>query len=243
MSPSRLRSLPRDARTLRALAVVVALGLAAAYFAAPDELGSRLDRTFLGLLAAAAIFAPVQWERLTSLSAGQFEFKIDRPEVVHAVEGLSLPQVADERLRSLLARLESQLQQIQGSRVLWIDDKPHDIVGERRLFRALGLEVATVSSSEEAAEELERDNDFDVVVSDVQRRGDSFEHVPPDVPTRARHDVVDKRSQVHGRGEGGRHRGGRDPRRSELRRRVASLTSGRRHPAAAGRLLRLVSHG
>jgi CheY-like chemotaxis protein len=61
--------------------------------------------------------------------------------------------------------------------VLWVDDKPHTILGERRLLRALGVTVISAKNSEEALAILEQDNDFDVLISDVQRRGKCFEKV------------------------------------------------------------------
>jgi CheY-like chemotaxis protein len=66
---------------------------------------------------------------------------------------------------------------VRGGRVLWIDDKPHRIAGERRLLRSLGIDVTPAISSDEALRILEHDNDFDLVVSDVQRTGKSHEVV------------------------------------------------------------------
>jgi CheY-like chemotaxis protein len=45
------------------------------------------------------------------------------------------------------------------------------------LFRALGIEVVTADSSRLAEETLVRDNDFDLIISDVQRKGDSWKFV------------------------------------------------------------------
>ncbi|GAH82588.1 unnamed protein product, partial [marine sediment metagenome] len=61
--------------------------------------------------------------------------------------------------------------------ILWIDDHPENIIGVRRLIRNLGIEVVMVNSSELAQEKLILDNDFDMIITDVQRRGNSLNRV------------------------------------------------------------------
>jgi CheY-like chemotaxis protein len=63
---------------------------------------------------------------------------------------------------------------VKGGRILWIDDRPHNIIGERRLLRALGADVIITVSSDCAEEILNRDNDFDIIITDVQRVGESY---------------------------------------------------------------------
>src|SRR5207302_9651723 len=63
---------------------------------------------------------------------------------------------------------------IRGSRVLWVDDNPDTILGERRVLRALGVEVTSVNSSLDAERTLQADNDFDLIISDIQRQGDTY---------------------------------------------------------------------
>lgn len=53
--------------------------------------------------------------------------------------------------------------------MLWIDDHPEEIIGERRVLRALGVLVVSTNSSKSARAILEQDNDFDLIVSDLQR--------------------------------------------------------------------------
>lgn len=48
---------------------------------------------------------------------------------------------------------------------------PHTILGERRLLRALGIDITPAMSSEEAQDILEKDNDFDLIITDVYRVG------------------------------------------------------------------------
>lgn len=165
----------RTTSGLKAALAVAALGLAVARLVFEDA-GGRMDETFFALLAAAALILLVPWERLTTLKAAGVELALE-PQVRGAVETLSLANpeaVDDERLLAELRRLAPEIDKARGSRVLWIDDRPHEIVAERRLLRALGIEVVPASSSSEALRLLERDNDFDLVVSDVQRAGESY---------------------------------------------------------------------
>ena len=48
--------------------------------------------------------------------------------------------------------------------MIWIDDKPYNILGARRMLRALNIDVTTATSSEMAQEILETDNDFDLII-------------------------------------------------------------------------------
>jgi len=136
-----------------------------------------MDDTFLILLAAAVIIALVPWEHLSSLTAGQFEFVWERPQVAGALRGLVTTRIEDKHLRTLLSELAPQIETIEGSRVLWIDDEPHSILGERRLLRALGIEILSTRSSRDALKELDADDDFDLIITDVQRAGSTYEKV------------------------------------------------------------------
>ena len=138
------------------------------------QLSGRMDSIFFVLIGAAAILLLVPLQRLKSFKAAGLEFSLDQPQVQGAISSLQLDRIQDEKLRSSLARLEDQLAAIRGSRVLWIDDRPHKILAERRLLRALGVEVVPAVSSEGAEGILEVDNDFDLIITDVQRLGESY---------------------------------------------------------------------
>ena len=142
-------------------------------FAFFDIVSERMDSTFLLLLASAVLIVVLPWERLKSLKAGGIELCLDQPRVRGAIGSIGLDRVQDRQLRDRLSRRVSEIEQLKGSRVLWIDDRPHNVIGERRLFRALGVEVVTAVSSEMAEEILMRDNDFDMIISDIQRKGQS----------------------------------------------------------------------
>ena len=138
-----------------------------------------MDALFFGIIAIAFLVHLIPLDQLTSFKAGGFEFSLDHPQVEGAVEEIidrqNLDGQDDERLRKELSRLQGELATIRRSRILWIDDNPHKVVGEKRLIRLLGVGVVTASSSQEAESILKKDNDFDLIVTDVKRNGNKHE--------------------------------------------------------------------
>jgi CheY-like chemotaxis protein len=157
----------------RAILVAFLLTVAAARIIYFEVLGPRIDQIVLLLVGLAVALYVVPWERLSTFKAGGFELALNLPQVVAAVDALGLSRVEDKRFRSRIDALAPLLPQVRGARVLWIDDKPHNVVGERRLLRALGIDVVCATSSRAATDILATDNDFDLIVSDVQRVGDT----------------------------------------------------------------------
>jgi CheY-like chemotaxis protein len=148
----------------------------------------RMDSVFLLLVALAILIPVIPWQRLTHIKTSVFELELDRSQVKGAIEGLT-PDPEEtidpekfgiktgdlhRKLEEVLKKKASQIKAAGGSRVLWIDDQPNNVTGERRLLRALGIEVITAISSKEAKEVLDKDNDFDLIISDVQREGDCY---------------------------------------------------------------------
>ncbi len=131
--------------------------------------GKGMDSVFLGLVLAALLLLFVPIERLQSLKAGGIEISLDQPQVQGAIATSGLDRIENEELRSQLKQLEYQLKVIPGSRVLWIDDVPRSVLGERRILRALGVEIIQTNSTEAAKRILKTDNDFDLMITDVQR--------------------------------------------------------------------------
>jgi CheY-like chemotaxis protein len=137
-----------------------------------DTVSERMDNTFLLLLAIAVGVYLIPWEKVTTFKGWGVELILERPQVKGALESTGLPYLQRLSLWEKLSDLESEIKNAQGSRILWIDDHPHEILSERRILRTLGIEVITVSNSAKAASILEEDNDFDLIISDVQRRGE-----------------------------------------------------------------------
>jgi CheY-like chemotaxis protein len=64
------------------------------------------------------------------------------------------------------------VQQVAGTRVLWVDDHPSNNVYERRALEALGIQFTLSTSTEDALEKV-RKNSYDVIISDMTRATDS----------------------------------------------------------------------
>ncbi|MEO0625977.1 MAG: hypothetical protein AAFY91_03250 [Bacteroidota bacterium] len=85
-----------------------------------------------------------------------------------SIKGLNLQEEDKNNLLNAVSIMSEHISKSQGKRLLWIDDKPHKIIGERRFFRALGLEIVTGNSRELILKLLEQDGDFDMIISDIQ---------------------------------------------------------------------------
>ncbi|NIO06340.1 MAG: hypothetical protein GTN74_17555 [Proteobacteria bacterium] len=148
--------------------------LAILYWADIFEARTKVDQNLLLIIAAAVLVAIIPWEWLQSLKAGPLEFAINRPQVQNVLNKIGLDRIENETLRQFLANHSSDLEAIAGSRILWIDDRPEEIVGQRRLFRALRLEIVTAISTNDAVRLLHENPDFDLIITDIQRGGESY---------------------------------------------------------------------
>jgi CheY-like chemotaxis protein len=157
-----------------ALAVIP---LAFAIFAVfdPNLPEQKLDNSILFLVLLAVLVVVLPWERLTSLKAAGIEFELDKPLISKAISDLEIlkgkENINDEKLRKLFERLMPQIEQAKGSRILWIDDTARNVFGERRLLRALNIEIVMAVSSEMAQSYLDSDGDFDLIISDMRSGG------------------------------------------------------------------------
>lgn len=142
-----------------------------------EALSAKMDITFFLLLAFAFLIVVLPWGELKTFKAGGLEISLEKPTIQAAISGLDLDKVSDDKLQKQLSKLEDELKLANGSRVIWIDDKPNNILGARRLLRALNIDVTMAISSELAQEILNGDNDFDLIISDVQRKGVNYKHV------------------------------------------------------------------
>jgi CheY-like chemotaxis protein len=149
-------------------------------------LGQRMDLLFFALVLSVFLLWMLPWgelwERLSGLSVGGVGISMQQPSVQAAIGNLSIAEdqlevigssseEVKEKLRRQLKSLQGELQNVRDSRVLWIDDYPYQILGERRLLRVLGIDVTPARSSERAKEILEDDNDFDLIITDTVRGG------------------------------------------------------------------------
>jgi CheY-like chemotaxis protein len=155
-------------------AAIVILGLAFARIIWWD-FAPRMDTIFLTLVLLGLALLVFPLKTIKSLKAGGVELSLDAPPVQVAVASLSLGRIEDAKLRTRLQVLSHVLPVVAGSRLLWIDDRPEKVINERRLLRAVGVTVVPATSSDQAREILRADRDFDLIVTDVQRIGDTHE--------------------------------------------------------------------
>ncbi len=125
----------------------------------------NLDSTLVLLFVVAVLVLVVPWERLKHFKAGGVELDLEQPQVQGALIGMK--DANPEELQKELLRLAPKIEQAKGGRVLWLDDKPHVIVGERRFLRSLGIEIVPATPIN-VREKIEEDNDFDLIISDIQ---------------------------------------------------------------------------
>jgi hypothetical protein len=144
-------------------------GLTAVALAVLSAAVNGIDDVFLLLAGLAAVVLAFPWQRLSALRAGPFEFSLQSGQIRGAIDSIDVQGAEKERIESLLARLAPDVERARGSRVLWVDDKPRRLVGERRLFRALDIDTIALPSCREAGETLMRDNDFDLVVTSLEK--------------------------------------------------------------------------
>jgi CheY-like chemotaxis protein len=157
---------------IRILISAVAMALAFLRLILSKEPIKHMDNTFILLFIIAILALVIPWDRLISFKAAGVEVELEQPQVQGALAGMLDAQ--PKQLQELLKRLAPKIEQAKDGRVLWIDDKPHNIVGERRLLRSLGIEIVTTKPDQTKTEpimrKIEEDNDFDLIISDIQWR-------------------------------------------------------------------------
>lgn len=132
------------------------------------ELHESIDNTFILLLVISIILFFVPLDSIKSFKAGGVEIELFENKVKNAIDGLEIKQIENEQLLKTILKYSKEIEIIKGSRILWIDDTPEAILGERRILRALGLEIHTSNNKETTLNLINRDTDFDLIISDIQ---------------------------------------------------------------------------
>ncbi len=163
----------------------IALALLGLKIADIDGVSSEIDAIAITILVISFAIVIIPWKRLSTLKFGQFEVALDQAK--DALSGLRFAEPGFEgRIRDQIDRWEFLIPKLSGARMLWIDDNPALLVGERRFFRALGIHVTVAQSSQEAERILTTDGDFDLIVTDISRRPGSLTELKalndPDTP-------------------------------------------------------------
>lgn len=156
------------------LIAIIPLGFAiiTIFYSNPAE--QKLDNSILFLILLSILVIAFPWERFTSFKAAGIEIELDKHQLGKAIEDIEVIfktekiPLSDEKLKKLIGKLTPKIEKINGSRILWIDDSPHNILGERRLLRALGIETIMADSSQKAKDYLDSDGDFDLIISDMR---------------------------------------------------------------------------
>lgn len=156
-----------------AFSAVFLLVLAIRHVKDPGARG-RFDATFLGMLAIVLLFPFIPFSSVKSFAAGGVTISLDGPSVQAAVSTISRDPRISEDLRRRLESYQSDLTLVPGARILWIDKDPLTMVGAQRLLRALGASIVVTTSTRSTEGVFQSDVDFDLIISDVVRRGDSW---------------------------------------------------------------------
>jgi hypothetical protein len=94
-------------------------------------------------------------------------------EAAEAREERHLGQVPRKRRAHALERARRSESVLRGARILWVDDRPEQIIAESRMLQSLGPVVTLVGTNDDARREL-AEGGLDVVISSLDRaRGES----------------------------------------------------------------------
>jgi CheY-like chemotaxis protein len=103
-------------------------------------------------------------DAIAALTAAEFSQPGSTPE--------STKVAARNAMRVVSGVNDRQVQQIAGSKALWVDDRPSNNIYERQALEALGIRFV-ISTSTEDALKLLASQSFDVIISDMGRPPDS----------------------------------------------------------------------
>lgn len=157
---------------LRVAIAAVAVLLAGLRLLFLEVAPENLDNTLVLLFVIAVLVLVVPWERLKHFKAGGVEVELEQPPVQGALAGMA--SANQEELQKDLLRLAPKIELAKGGRVLWLEDRPYNVVGERRFLRSLGIEIIPATPTN-IVEKIDEDNDFDLIISDIQWRNERGE--------------------------------------------------------------------
>ena len=121
------------------------------------------------VLAVAVSLIVVPWEKLVHFKAGGIEVSVEK-NYKSAVEGYK--DSNEKELMDVLAVYKDSLPILNGARILWVEDRPSNVLGERRIIRALGINIKMaapkITDPSPIYESIKSDNDYDLIISDIQ---------------------------------------------------------------------------
>jgi hypothetical protein len=125
----------------------------------------KLDNAALALVGgtgAALAFAMSEQLGITRITAFHTTIEFAK-EAAKAIPKEQRGQIYD------VLRNNEDLFPMFGARVLWVDDEPKTLIPHRQVLRRLGVQVISVTSTDKAIAEAERDPDFALVIQDRLR--------------------------------------------------------------------------
>jgi len=137
------------------------------------NLNNLMDTTFILFLFVSVVMFLIPFEKISSFKAGGVEIELFEDKIKNAIEGLEIKKIENEYLYKAIMNQREKIETIKGSRILWIDDTPLSVLGERRILRSLGLEIHSANNRQVVLDILDRDIDFDLIISDIQWLKDS----------------------------------------------------------------------
>jgi CheY-like chemotaxis protein len=112
-------------------------------------------------------------ERMTKLKGLGIEAEFGEKAMKEAIAAQRV-DVSESERRGALKRLHAIATLLRDMRVLWVDDNPGNNRHERALLEDLGVRITTARTSAEGEQAL-RDNNFTMVITDLNREGSSQE--------------------------------------------------------------------
>ena len=112
--------------------------------------------------------------RIKSLStpAGSIEFGEEARVLLDQASAVTNMTVPVRIRRGALRRLEHSAGVLESGTLLWVDDNPQHNTALIELFRAVGMDVDTAQSTDEALLRLRR-RSYDIIISDIGRDDDN----------------------------------------------------------------------
>jgi CheY-like chemotaxis protein len=93
-------------------------------------------------------------------------------KIVNSPDYTEIDNPLVEEMPSVITRAHVVRPLVRGSRILWVDDRPSSNMYERRFLLSLGVQIDQATSSEEAIYLL-KSSPYNLVISDMERYGDS----------------------------------------------------------------------
>jgi len=134
----------------------------------------------LVLVIVLVFYRPIRDELVPRLSGLNFmgvQFSFVEASINAAIElAKKSPQwqvaISPEETERAIARAKRNVSFFKSASFLWVDDHPENNLNERKMFRQLGAEIDTATSSNEALDMLSR-GAYDIVISDMSRNGNA----------------------------------------------------------------------